>query len=99
MSSSNLNSCFGVLSVLGFGIGRYPSWNCSGGGNMISSVTLSHFSVLGGVFGFFHWFINNLINCPLVSFLRSSFSISILYGLVFNPIAYGGDFYPTPPYY
>ena len=43
MSSSKLNSCFGVggsggspegfggLSVLGFGIGLYPSQNCSGG--------------------------------------------------------------------
>ena len=50
MSSSKLNSCFGVggsggfrvgfgglrvfwsgLSVLGFGIGLYPSRNCSGG--------------------------------------------------------------------
>ena len=47
--------------------------------------TLSHFPVLGGAVGFFRWFINNLINCPLVSFLRSFFSISILYGLVFKP--------------
>ena len=55
--------------------------------------TLSHFPVLGGGVGFltlstssfFRWFINNLINCPLVSFLRSFFSISILYGLVFKP--------------
>ena len=48
--------------------------------------TLSHFPVLDGGVGFFHWFINNLINCPLVSFLRSFFSISILYGLVFKPL-------------
>ena len=44
--------------VLGGGIGLYPSWNCSGGGNMMSSLThfrgtglgftLSHFPVLGG---------------------------------------------------
>ena len=41
------------LSVLGFGIGLYPS----GGGNMRSSLTLlrgtlSHFPVLGGGVGF-----------------------------------------------
>ena len=44
MSSSKLNSCFGVggsgLSFLGFGIGWYPSWNCSGSGNMMPSLTL-----------------------------------------------------------
>ena len=34
------------------------SRNCSGGGNMMSSLTL----FLVGVFGFFRWFINNLIN-------------------------------------
>ena len=106
MSLSKLNSCFGVggsggslegfgaLSVLGFVIGLYPSWNCSGSGNMVSSLTLfcgtslgftlSHFPALGGGVGFFHWLINNLINCPLVSFLRSFFSISILYNLVFK---------------
>ena len=48
--------------------------------------TLSYFPVLGGGVGFFHWFINNLIDCPLVSFLRSFFSISILYGLVFKSL-------------
>ena len=45
---------------------------------------LSHFPVLSDGVGSFHWFINNLISCPLVSFLRSFFSISILYGLVFK---------------
>ena len=109
MSSSKLNSCFGVLSVLGFGIGRNPSWNCSGGGNMMSSLTLfhgmglgftlSHFPVLGCGVGFFCCFIINLINCPFVSFLRSFYSISILYGLVFKslfsiPILYGLVFKP-----
>ena len=79
--------------VLGFGIGLYPSRNCSGGNMMFSyslticlillsgtglGFTLSHFPVLGGGIGFFRWFINNLINCPLISFLRSFFSISIL---------------------
>ena len=74
--------------VLGGGIGLYPSRNCSGGGNMMSSLTLfrrtglgftlSHFPVLGDGVGFFRWFINNLINCPSVSFLRSFFSISLL---------------------
>ena len=63
---------------------------------MVSSLTLfhgtglgfmlSHFPVLGGGVGFFRRFINNLINCPLVSFLRSFFSISILYGLVFKSL-------------
>ena len=32
----------------------------------------------------FFCFNSNLINCPLVSFLRSFFSISILYGVVFK---------------
>ena len=74
--------------VLGGGIGLYPSRNCSGGGNMMSSLTrfretglgftLSHFPVLGSGIGVFHWFINNLINCSVVSFLRSFFSISLL---------------------
>ena len=89
------------MLVLGFGIGLYPSWNCSGGGNMRSLLTLlhgtglgfalSHFPVLGGGVGSFHWFINNLISCPLVSFLRSFFSIfsiPILYGLVFKPFLF-----------
>ena len=59
------------------------SRNCFGGCNMMSSLmlirgtglgfTLSHFPVLGGGVGFFHWFINNSINCPLVSLLRSFF--------------------------
>ena len=49
---------------------------------------LSYFPVLGGGVGSFRWFINNLFSCPLVSFLRSFFSIfsiPILYGLVFKP--------------
>ena len=82
--------------VLGDGIGLYVSRNCSGGGNMMYLLTLfrriglgftlSHFPVLGGGVGIFRWLINNLINCPLVSFLRSFFSISILYGFVFKPL-------------
>ena len=85
--SSFILGIWSGLPVLGFGIGLYPSWNCSGGGNMRSSLTLlrgmglsftlSHFPVLGGGVGFFHWFINNLINSPLVSLLRFFFSISI----------------------
>ena len=51
MSSSKSNSCLGVggsgLSVLGFVIGLYPSWNCSGGGNMVSSLTLFRGTGLG----------------------------------------------------
>ena len=47
----------------------------------------------------FFYFNSNLINCPLVSFLRSFFSISILYGLVFKsifsiPILHGLAFKP-----
>ena len=51
------------MSVLGGGIGLYPSRNCSGGGNMMSSLTLfhrtglgfmlSHFPVLGGGIGLY----------------------------------------------
>ena len=51
------------MSVLGFGIGLYPSWSCSSGGNMKSLLTLlrgtglgftlSHFPVLGGGVGSF----------------------------------------------
>ena len=104
--SSFILSTWSGLSVLGFGIGLYPS----GGGNMRSSLTLlrgtgfgltlSHFPVLGGLIRFvgscatsslngslssksswlltffdFFCFNSNLINCPLVSFLRSYFSI------------------------
>ena len=96
------------LSVLGFGIGLYPS------SLTLLRGTLSHFPVLSGGVGFvgscatsslngslssksswlLTFFNSNLINCPLVSFLRSFFSISILYGLVFKsffsiPILYG----------
>ena len=84
------------MAFLGFGIGLYPSWNCSGGGNMTSLSTLlhgmglgftfSHFPVLDSGVDSFHCFINNLISCPLVSFLRSFFSISILDGLVFKSL-------------
>ena len=99
------------MSVLGFGIGLYPSWNFSGGGNMRSLLTLlhgtglgftlSHFPVLGGGVGSFHWFINNLISCPLVSFLRSFFFIfSILYYMVLSlsPFWVESLYGPSYPY-
>ena len=100
------------MSVLGFGIGLYPSWNLSGGGNMRSLLTLlhgtglgftlSHFPVLGGGVGSFHWFINNLISCPLVSFLRSFFFIfSYLYYMVLSlsPFWVESLYGPSYPYY
>ena len=92
---TGLDFTLSYFPVLGGGIGWYVCLNCSGGNMMYSltlfcrtglGFTLSHFPVLGGGVSFFCWFINNLINCPLVSFLRFFFSISILYGLVFKPL-------------
>ena len=100
------------MSILGFGIGLYPSWNFSGGGNMRSLLTLlhgtglgftlSHFPVLGGGVGSFHWFINNWISCPLVSLLRSFFfifSIPILMVLSLSPFWVESLYGPSYLYY
>ena len=78
---------------LGFMLFHFPV--LSGGVGLIRVVGSCATSSLNGLLSsksswlltFFDFFCfnNNLINCPLVSFLRSFFSISILYGLVLSP--------------
>ena len=60
LRGTSLGFTLADFPVLGVGIGLYVSLNCSGG-NMVSSLTLSHFPVFSGGVSFFHWFINNLI--------------------------------------
>ena len=89
---SSLTLLHGTLShfpVLGGGVGFVGS--CA-----TSSLNGSLSSRSSWLLTFFN---SNLISCPLVSFLRSFFSISILYGLVFKsfysiPILYGLVFKP-----
>ena len=76
---------------LGFTLSHFPVLG-GGGGLMLfvgscatSSLNKSSSSKSSWLLTFFN---SNLINCPLVSFLRSYFSIfsiPILYGLVFQP--------------
>ena len=69
-------------------------WNCSGGGNMMSSLTFFH--VIGLIIsacslmlslGFLaSCFNSNLISCILLNLLRSFLFIFILYDLVLKPL-------------
>ena len=69
---------------LGFTLSHFPV--LGGGVGFVGSCATS--SLSGSLSSKSSWlltfFNSNLINCPLVSFLRSFFSISILYGLVFK---------------
>ena len=74
---------------LGFTLSHFPV--LSGGVGLICFVGSCVTSSLNGSLSsksswLLTFFNSNLINCPLVSFLRSFFSISILYGLVFKSI-------------
>ena len=87
---------------LGFTLSHFPV--LGGGVGLMrfvgSCVTSSLNGLLSSKSSWLLTFFNSyLINCPLVSFLRSFFSISILYGLVFKsifsiPILYGLVFKP-----
>ena len=70
------SSSWSGLSVLGFGIGLYPFWNCSGGGNMMSSLML--FDGMGSGFMLSHF--------PALSYgiglIISSCSLTLLLGFL-----------------
>ena len=71
----------------GFTLSHFPV--LGGGGGLMRLATSCLNGSLSGKYSWFRTFFNsNLINCPLVSFLRSFFSIfstPILYGPVFKP--------------
>ena len=83
---------------LGFTLSHFPV--LGGGVGLIHFATSSLNGSLSSKSSWLLTFFNsNLINCPLVSFLRSFFYITILYGLVFKsifsiPILYGLVFKP-----
>ena len=98
---SNRRSLLTLLrgTGLGFMLSHFPV--IGGGVGFVGSCATS--SLNGSLLSKSSWlltsFNSNLINCPLVSFLRSFFSVSILYGLVFKvlffiPILYGLVFKP-----
>ena len=82
---------------LGFVLSHFPVLG-GGGGLVLFAGSCATSSLNGSLSSKSSWlltfFNSNLINCLLVSILRSFFSISILYGLVFKslfsiPILYG----------